>query len=130
MRKVVTKDYGKFIQNFNRYKKENRLQVLTELSGSIKDTEVLKPIGPEVGNPPYIIIVTHGGVIIIIYFGPKPRPLPGIGPKACDIVKGIIDKGSKFERFSKGGMQHLVVTSSVGRMEIQAPLSNSKITLK
>lgn len=128
MKKLTTKDYGKFIQNFNRYKKENRLQVLTELSGSIKDTEVLKPTGPEVDTPPYIIIVTHGGVIIIIWLGRKPRPLPGIGPKASELVKDIINKGTKFERFSTGGIQRLTVTSPIGKMEIQAIPSN--ITLK
>lgn len=110
-------DPQKFIQNFNRYKPENRIGKLEIIAGSISDDTLLKPNSDWV--PHYPIIIRVGGLIIIIVHGPAPKPK--YGPCFMDMFnEAIHDKKAKFNRFSQNGIQHLVVTTLKTRMEIVA----------
>lgn len=120
-------DMLKFIKNFNRYSPKNRISRLNVIADSITEDTILKP--SPIWDPHYPIIIRVGGIIIII-FGPTPKPKNG--PCFTDILKEAINhKDSKFNRFSNSGVQHLVVTSPNTKFEIvAAPLQSETITIK
>ena len=106
---------ARFIQNFNRYSAKNRTAFLNALASKATEDKILKPNPDWV--PHYPIVVEVGGVIIIIVSGPKPRPKY----TPCVIVlKEAFEKATKFERYLKGGVQHLIVMSPDTKVEILA----------
>lgn len=109
-------DMLKFIKNFNHYSPKNRIDGLNVIADSVTEETILKP--SPIWDPHYPIIIRVGGIIIII-FGPTPKPKNG--PCFTDILKEAInDKDTKFNRFSNSGVQHLIMDSPKNRVEIIA----------
>ena len=112
------------IKNFNRLSKDNKVGVLNSIGKEIAagKFETVGKVDPDYVAPgPHIIVLGNGRIIIIIIFGPKPRPIPGIGPYVQETFETAINaKDVKFDRFANNGVQHMMVTTSKAKIEIMA----------
>ncbi len=99
-------DY-QFIQNFSRYTPENQIKGLSSIAGKVTESAVFKP-------------------------NPDAAPKPKYTPCFTELFNKVIrDKATKFDRFSKGGVQHLVISSGIAQFEIVAtPSTSRRVTLK
>ena len=120
-------DY-QFIQNFSRYTPENQIKGLSSIAGKVTESAVFKP-NPDAA-PKYPIIIVVGGIVIIVVSGPAPKPK--YTPCFTELFDKVIrDKATKFDRFSKGAVQHLVISSGMAQFEIVATQPTSRrVTLK
>jgi hypothetical protein len=112
-------NWAKTIKNFSRLKKENKLGLLSTIPGAIKNENILSvsKVNPDWPGWRPIIVIDH--IIIVVVRGPKPRP--GIGPYVRETFDAVLNaKDVNFNRFSKDGIQHMIVTSGKGQLEIMA----------
>ncbi len=112
------------IKNFNRFSKENKLGVLDSIGKEVATGkfQAVGKVDPDYVAPgPHIIVLGNGRIIVIIVFGPKPKPFPGIGPYVRETLETAIKaKDVKFDRFANNGVQHMMVTTSKAKIEIMA----------
>lgn len=112
-------NWAKTLKNFNRLKKENKFNYLNTIPAAIKNENILSvsKVDPDWPGWRPIIIIDH--IVIVVVRGPK--PIPGIGPYVRQTFNDVLNaKDVKFNRFSQDGIQHMIVTSGKGQLEIMS----------